>query len=210
MSATDEVPGDTEAAAGAGDFQAAERARRLAKLDALRERGVEPYPVRFDRDATAAELHARHPDAAPGVRSGQQARVAGRVMALRRHGGLDFADLMDETGTIQLLVRRDEVGEQMLHDFAALDLGDWVGAAGEVIATSTGELTVDLASFELLSKALRPLPDLRHGLTDPEARYRRRHVDLVVNPRAREVFRARSTAIAAVRDTLIARGFHEV
>lgn len=205
MSATDEVPEEASA-----DFAAAERERRLAKLDALRARGVEPYPVRFDRDATAAGLHARHAGLEAGASTGERVAVAGRVTGLRRHGGLDFADLMDETGTIQLLVRRDEVGDEVLHDFAALDLGDWVGASGEVIVTRTGELTVECASFELLSKDLRPLPDLRHGLTDPEARYRRRYVDLVVNRRARDVFRARSVAIAAVREELLARGFHEV
>jgi lysyl-tRNA synthetase class 2 len=217
VSTTDEAPDEAGAAAEASeastaavDFQEAERERRLAKLDALRERGVEPYPVRFDRDATAAELRARHGELAAGTSTGEQARVAGRVMGMRRHGGLDFADLMDETGTIQLLVRRDEVGAEELHDFAALDLGDWVGVAGELIVSKTGELTIDVASFELLAKDLRPLPDLRHGLTDPEARYRRRHVDLVVNARAREVFRARSVAIAAVRSTLLERGFHEV
>ncbi len=209
VSATDEAPEQADAAS-AGDFAAAERARRLAKLDELRARGVEPYPVRFDRDARAAALHEQHAALEAGASTGERVRVAGRVIGLRRHGGLDFADLMDETGTIQLLVRRDEVGEQMLADFAALDLGDWVGAAGEVICSKTGELTVDCASFELLSKDLRPLPDLRHGLTDPEARYRRRYVDLVVNERAREVFRARSVAIAAVREELLARGFHEV
>ncbi|HEX5145796.1 MAG TPA: lysine--tRNA ligase [Conexibacter sp.] len=207
MSATDEVPG---AADEAVDFEQAERKRRLAKLDALRERGVEPYPVRFDRDATAAELRERHAELAAGASTGEQARLAGRVMGLRRHGGLDFADLMDETGALQLLVRRDEVGAEHLRDFASLDLGDWIGVAGEVIRSRRGELTLDVASFELLAKDLRPLPDLRHGLTDPEARYRRRHVDLVVNARAREVFRARSTAIAAVRATLVERGFHEV
>lgn len=212
MSATDEAPEQADAASdeGASDFQQEERARRLAKLDGLRERGVEPYPVRYDRDATAAALRARHAGIERGTATGEHARVAGRVMGLRRHGGLDFADLMDETGTVQLLVRRDEVGERLLHDFDALDLGDWVGAEGEVIASRTGELTIDCATFSLLAKDLRPLPDLRHGLTDPEARYRRRYVDLVVNERAREVFRARSTAIAALRATLVERGFHEV
>jgi len=212
VTTTDEAPGGAEADAPAGavGFQAAERERRLAKLDALRARDVDPYPVRFDRDATAADLRARHPAPAAGSRSGEVVRVAGRVMALRRHGGLDFADLMDETGPIQLLATRDGLCEEALHDVAALDLGDWVGVEGEVIATSTGELTIHVAAIELLSKALRPLPDLRHGLADPDARYRRRHVDLVVNARAREVFRARSTAIAAVRSTLLERGFHEV
>lgn len=209
MSATDEVPG-AEADAPRADFQEAERARRLAKLDALRERGIEPYPVRFDRDATAAGLHQMHADLAPGARTGRTVNVAGRVMGLRRHGGLDFADLMDETGTIQLLADRSVLGDEALHDFAALDLGDWVGCSGEVIASQTGELTVALSSFALLSKALRPLPDLRHGLTDPEARYRRRYVDLVVDPPSRKVFAARSVAIAAVRQVLIERGFREV
>ncbi len=212
VSTTDEAPEEAQdgAAEEAVDFETAERERRLAKLDALRARGVEPYPVRFDRDATAASLRTRHGELPAGSSTGEHAGVAGRVMGLRRHGGLEFADLMDETGTIQLLVRRDEVGEEMLHDFAALDLGDWVGVGGEAIVSRTGELTIDVASFQLLSKDLRPLPDLRHGLTDPEARYRRRYVDLVVNARAREVFRARSTAIAAVRQTLLDRGFHEV
>lgn len=209
MSATDEAPG-AETDAPRGDFQEAERTRRLAKLDALRERGIEPYPVRFDRDASAAGLHTAHGDLAPGASTGRTVRVAGRVMGLRRHGGLDFADLMDETGTIQLLADRSVLGEEALHDFAALDLGDWVGAAGEVIASQSGELTVALTSFALLSKALRPLPDLRHGLTDPEARYRRRYVDLVVDPPSRRVFTARSVAIAAVRQVLVERGFREV
>lgn len=210
MSATDKATGAASPPAGSTDFEEAERARRLAKLACLRERGVEPYPVRFDRDATAAQLRERHGSLAAGARSGERVRVAGRVTALRRHGGLHFADLMDESGTVQLLAQRDALGEQALEDFAALDLGDWVGAAGEAIASKSGELTVELSGFALLSKALRPLPDLRGGLADAEARYRRRHVDLIVNPCAREVFRARSTVLATIRSTLLERGFEEV
>jgi lysyl-tRNA synthetase, class II len=209
VSATDEASGDATQRGGSG-FGAAERERRLAKLEALRADGVEPYPFRFDRDATAAALHGRHGALAPGARTGDQVRVAGRVTALRRHGGLVFADLTDESGAIQLLARRDRIGEAAIEQFAALDLGDWVGAAGEAIASQSGELTVDLTSFALLSKALRPLPDLRHGLTDPETRFRRRHVDLIVNPRARAVFHARSVAISEVRKVLLDRGFREV
>lgn len=211
MSATEEASGDErsqeEEPAG---FQAQERARRLAKLDALRARGIDPYPVRFDRDATAAGLRAAHPDLAPGAGTGTAVSLAGRITAMRRHGGLDFADLMDESGTIQLLARVDELGEEALHDFAALDLGDWVGVRGEVVASRSGELTVLLSGFELLAKDLRPLPDFRHGLTDPEARYRRRYVDLVVDPESRAVFRARSKAISAIRRVLVERDFHEV
>ncbi|MET0686771.1 MAG: lysine--tRNA ligase [Solirubrobacteraceae bacterium] len=207
MSAIDDPPDE---GVPAGDFRASERERRLAKLDALRERGIEPYPVRFDRDTTAAGLHAAHAALAPGTETDAEVRVAGRVMGLRRHGGLDFVDLMDETGTIQLLTARDELGDEALHDVSDLDLGDWIGAAGRVITTTTGELTIDATSVQLLAKALRPLPDVRHGLTDPEARYRRRYVDLIVNPEARAVFAARTTAIAAVRHVLVERGFREV
>ncbi|HEX4805849.1 MAG TPA: lysine--tRNA ligase [Conexibacter sp.] len=210
MSATDKATGADPPRPGTSDFEAAERARRLAKLACLRERGVEPYPVRFDRDATAAQLRARHGGLAPGARSGEHVKVAGRLTGLRSHGGLHFADLMDGSGTVQLLARRDALDGQALADFAALDRGDWVGAEGEAIVSKTGELTVELTRLQLLSKALRPLPDLRTGLADAEARYRRRHVDLVVNPRAREVFRVRSAAIAAIRATLTERGFQEV
>jgi len=210
VSATDKASGAAPAPAAGTDFEAAERVRRLAKLERLRERGVDPYPTRFERDATAAELHARHGALPAGARSEERVRVAGRVTGLRRHGGLCFADLMDESGTIQLLARCDALGGQGFEDFAALDLGDWVGGEGEAIVSKTGEPTVELSGFALLSKALRPLPDQRGGLADAEARYRRRHVDLIVNPAARATFRARSTAIAAIRSTLLERGFDEV
>ena len=183
MSAEDEKQ---EAAAGDGEgsrFIHEERAHRLAKLDAMRKRGVEPYPVRFDRDHTAA---------------------------LRRHGGLDFIDLRDETAKIQLIATRDQLGEGVIDELNALDLGDWIGATGIVVTSRRGELSVRIESFELLSKALRPLPDMRHGLTDPEARYRRRYLDLIVDEDSREVFAKRSIVIAATRRVLLDRGFREV
>jgi lysyl-tRNA synthetase class 2 len=108
-------------------FQAGIRARRLEKLRALRTRGVEPYPVRFDRDSTAAEIRQAHAGLTPGAVTSDAVRLAGRLMAQRRHGGLIFAELRDETGTIQLMVARDQVGEQPLLDFSDLDLGDWIG-----------------------------------------------------------------------------------
>src|ERR1700677_1991264 len=108
-------------------FQAGIRARRLEKLQALRERGVEPYPVRFDRDSTVSAVRRAHPELAPGTATDVAVRLAGRLMAQRRHGGLIFAELRDETGTIQLMVGRDHVGAQALIDFSDLDLGDWIG-----------------------------------------------------------------------------------
>jgi lysyl-tRNA synthetase len=191
-------------------FLQEERAHRLAKLDAMRERGVEPYPVRFDRDATAAGIRERFGDLDKGADSGERVSVAGRVVALRRHGGLDFLDLRDETGKIQLIATRDELGEATLDALNALDLGDWIGVAGVVVTSRRGELSIRLESFELLAKALRPLPDMRKGLTDPEARYRRRYLDLIVDDDSREVFAKRSTVIAATRKVLLERGFREV
>lgn len=191
-------------------FQESERAHRLQKLEALRARGIQPYPARFDRDTTAAELHERYGDLAAGADTSAEVRLAGRLIGLRRHGGVDFADLRDETGTIQLLADRSLVGADALRDFATLDLGDWIGVTGTVIVSQRGELSVRLAGFELLSKALRPLPDLRHGLADPETRYRQRYLDLIANERTRGIFDIRSKVIATTRRVLTERGFREV
>jgi lysyl-tRNA synthetase, class II len=192
------------------EFQEETRAHRLAKLDALRERGIEPYPVRFDRDSTAAALHEEFAQIAPGTDTGKVVHLAGRVMGERRHGGLDFADLQDETGQVQLIVTRGEVGGEGLHDFSDLDLGDWIGVEGTVVASDKGELSVRVDKFELLSKSLRALPDIRHGLIDPEARYRRRYLDLILDEPSRRVFQIRSQVISATRKTLLDKGFTEV
>jgi lysyl-tRNA synthetase len=208
---TEEDKQGDDATGGAGSrFLQEERAHRLAKLDAMRERGVDPYPVRFDRDHTAAAIRDRFADLGPGADSGERVAVAGRVVAVRRHGGLDFLDLRDETGKIQLIATRDGLGEDVLHGLEALDLGDWIGVEGIVVTSRRGELSIRIESFALLSKALRPLPDMRHGLTDPEARYRRRYLDLIVDDDSREIFAKRSTVIDATRRVLLDRGFREV
>jgi lysyl-tRNA synthetase, class II len=192
------------------EFQEETRAHRLAKLEALRARGVEPYPVRFDRDSTAAAIRAEFGEIAPGTDTGKLVHIAGRMMGERRHGGLDFADLQDETGKIQLIVTRGEVGGEGLHDFSDLDLGDWIGVEGTVIASDKGELSVRVDKFELLSKSLRALPDIRHGVTDAETRYRRRYLDLILDEPSRRVFQIRSAVISATRKTLLDKGFSEV
>jgi lysyl-tRNA synthetase len=203
------APADTDSPEHT-EFQEQTRAHRLQKLEALRERGIDPYPVRFDRDSTAAALREEFPGLAAGTDTGKLVHLAGRVMAERRHGGLDFADLQDETGSIQLLIRRDEVGSGELHDFSDLDLGDWIGVEGTVIASDRGELSVRVDKFELLSKSLRALPDVRHGLADPETRYRQRYLDLILDEPSRRVFAIRSSVIATTRRVLIERGFVEV
>src|SRR6195952_3505714 len=209
MATPDETKTDLEIGTSR-EFQEETRAHRLAKLEALRARGVEPYPVRFDRDSTAAAIRAEFGEIAPGTDTGKVVHIAGRVMGERRHGGLDFADLQDETGKIQLIVTRAEVGGEGLHDFSDLDLGDWVGVEGNVIASDKGELSVRFNKFELLSKTLRALPDIRHGVTDAETRYRRRYLDLILDEPSRRVFQIRSAVISATRQTLLDKGFSEV
>jgi lysyl-tRNA synthetase class 2 len=188
----------------------AERARRLADLDDLRARGVDPYPVRFDRDRTLAELRAEFGDLPPGTETDVRVRVAGRILLLRRQGKLSFATIRDQSGAVQLFVSRAVLGEEAHDAFDALDLGDWVGVDGTVMTTRKGELSVKVDGFQLLAKALRPLPDKWHGLSDVDTRFRQRYVDLIVNEDARRVFAIRFHAVAAIRRELADAGFVEV
>ena len=187
-----------------------ERDRRLAKLDALRVAGTDPYPVRFDRTHTTAELHDHWAHLEPGAETTDVVRVAGRVMLLRRQGKLTFATLRDGTGTVQLFVAQNVTGDDAHAAFDDLDLGDWIGAEGVVMKTKRGELSVKVQSFELLAKALRPLPGKWHGLSDIDTRFRMRYVDLIANDDARRVFAARFAVIATIREFLTERGFLEV
>jgi lysyl-tRNA synthetase class 2 len=187
-----------------------ERARRLAKVEALRSQGLDPYPVRFDRTHTTAELHAAYGGIDAGAEVDDTVRVAGRLMLIRRQGKLTFATVRDGAGTVQLFVSRAVIGDERHAAFDDLDLGDWIGAEGTVMKTKKGELSVKVTAFELLAKALRPLPDKWHGLADVDTRFRQRYVDLIVNEEARRVFDVRVTAIDAVRSFLKERGFVEV
>jgi lysyl-tRNA synthetase class 2 len=193
-----------------GSVVAAERARRLAKLERLRERGIPPYPVRFDRDRTAAEVVAEFGGLAAGEESDATVRIAGRAMLIRCHGGLLFADVRDQTGTVQLLVSRSDLGAEAFADVKALDRGDWIGVTGTPLRSRTGELSIRAAEVRLLSKALRALPDKHRGLTDVDRRLRERYLDLIANPATRRVFDIRSAVIGAVRRVLTERGFTEV
>jgi lysyl-tRNA synthetase class 2 len=184
-------------------------AARLAKLRALEARGGTGYRLSFDRTHTASDIAGKHQGLDPGVETGEQVRVTGRVMTVRRHGKVAFADLADQSGRIQLFAQADRLGDR-LDDFAELDIGDWVGAWGEVVTTRRGELSVRIDGFELLTKSLRPWPEKWHGLTNVERRYRQRYLDLATNARAREIFAARSTMVAEMRSWLVARGFVEV
>jgi lysyl-tRNA synthetase, class II len=189
---------------------AAERAHRLAKLDALRAKGIEPYPYRFDRSTTLGELRAAHGQLAPGTETDTRVAVAGRLLLIRRQGKLTFATMRDRSDQVQLFVSRATLGDEAHEAFDDLDLGDWVGVEGTVMTTRKGELSVKVDRFQLLAKALRPLPDKWKGLTDTDQRFRQRYVDLIVNEEARRTFEVRHTVLASLRRTLGERGFVEI
>jgi len=195
----------------AEDQSALERmtAARLAKVEAMRAAGTEPYPHRFERTALAADLHARFDHLEAGADSGETVTVAGRLMNVRQIGGLSFAVLQDGSGRIQLFVSEDLLGDRYAA-FGELDAGDWVGASGEMVTTKRGELSVRVAEFSLLAKGLLPLPEKWHGLVDVEKRHRLRYVDLLVNPEARTIMERRIATVASLRSTLADRGFVEV
>jgi lysyl-tRNA synthetase class 2 len=184
--------------------------RRLEKLEALRRSGLNPFGQRFPVTHWGGELARRHQDASEdALKAVGPVTVAGRVVALRHHGKTCFAHLRDQSGQIQLYARADALGERYAA-FTELDVGDFIGVTGELFRTRTGELTVAVRSFEFLTKSLRPLPEKWHGLKDVETRYRRRYVDLVMNPQVRETFVMKSRLIRELRAFLDARGFLEV
>ncbi|GAC1306903.1 MAG: lysine--tRNA ligase [Vulcanimicrobiaceae bacterium] len=187
-------------------------ASRRANLAALRERGMDPFrATRYDVTAHAAELAHRHAALAPeNDPPAERPALAGRLLALRKQGKkVFFADLWDRSGKLQLYVRQDAVGEAAFERFDTLDIGDIVGATGTLFRSKSGELTLRVESFEVLTKALVPLPDKHHGLQDVEKRYRQRYVDLIVNEEVRAIFLTRSRIVAAMRRFCDDRGFIE-
>jgi len=179
---------------------------RLHKLDALRELGVDPFPTSYDRTHRSCEIHDQF-----DALEGQTVRVAGRIVgAIRRMGKAGFASLLDSCGHIQILFRKDTLGEAGWAIYELLDIADFIGVEGVVMKTRTGEVTVEAHTLTFLSKAIQPLPEKWHGLTDVEKRHRQRYLDLIVNDEVREVFTIRSRAISEIRRFLEARDFVEV
>ena len=194
---------------GQGGLEA-EKARRLAAIESMRRAGTNPYPYRFDRSHTLAEIRAAHGSLEAGAETDARVTVAGRIMLKRDQGKLIFATLQDRDDNIQLFVSKAVVGDDGFDAINALDLGDWVGAVGTVMVTRKGELSIKVESVELLSKAVRPLPDKWHGITDPDTRYRQRYADLIGNEESRRMFAVRHAVIASFRRTLHDKGFIEV
>ena len=187
------------------------RAERLAKAERLRARGVEPYPVDARPSHRLDEVRRAWDDRLePGEESDEEVSVGGRLVLRRGHGKLVFLVLRDGDDELQLMCQRHVLGEDGMAALDDLDVGDWLVASGQVLRSKRGELSVQARQVRLAGKALQPPPDKWHGLTDTEERYRRRWVDLTVNPDSRRVFAIRSAVIRALRAELDERGYTEV
>ena len=179
---------------------------RREKLAALRAEGRDPFKeTRFDVTHHAQDIKDNF-----DALEGSEVRVAGRLMSKRGMGKVSFCDLQDKSGRIQLYARKDEMDEEEYNRFKKYDIGDIVGVEGEVFRTQRGEMSVRAKKITLLSKSLRPLPEKYHGLTDKEARYRQRYVDLIINPESKRNFEIRSKFVAYLRRYLDSIGFMEV
>ncbi|WCK54655.1 lysine--tRNA ligase [Aneurinibacillus sp. Ricciae_BoGa-3] len=185
---------------------------RREKLQAIREMGIDPFGERYERTHTAQQIldELASLDKEEIEAKGVEVKIAGRIMTKRGQGKAGFAHIQDQTGRIQIYVRQDQVGEQMYNVFKMCDLGDIVGLTGVVFKTKTGETSVKASEFILLSKSLRPLPEKFHGLKDVETRYRKRYLDLIMNPEVKDTFIARSHILQSMRRYLDERGYLEV
>jgi lysyl-tRNA synthetase, class II len=183
---------------------------RRAKLERLREQGIDPFPHEFGGVTAISEIHAAHDGLEPGEETDSSYRIAGRLAARRGHGGAAFLDVVDRSGKLQVHAQRDVLGEEAFQTLTHLDLGDVIGVDGTAFKSRRGELSLRASGWTLLAKSLRAPPDKFHGLEDVETRYRHRDVDLLANDEIRELFILRSTVVRAVRRWLDDRGFLEV
>ncbi|MXX19387.1 MAG: lysine--tRNA ligase [Dehalococcoidia bacterium] len=198
-------------AAPAGTGAASLRVQRIERAEQLRAAGLDPYPPRIERTHTNAEVDAL----LEGVESGAEPEldpvaIVGRVVAQRGMGRASFLDIVDGSGRLQVLIRKNAVGDEAYERLKLLDLGDFVAVQGSPMRTRTGEATVGATSWQVITKALRAPPEKFHGLTDVEIRQRQRYLDLLANEEVRDTFRVRSRIVAAVRRHLDERGFLEV
>ena len=181
-------------------------ALRRERLKELKAAGHDPFKiVSYDVDATSKKIVSDY-----AAYDAKRVSLAGRLISKRLMGKAGFAHIRDAEGDIQLYFRIDALGEEKYDEFKKIDIGDIIGVKGEVFTTHKGEISVKVADFTLLTKSLRPLPEKYHGLKDTEIRYRKRYLDLIVNPEVKDVFVKRSAIIAAIRTFLNERGFIEV
>jgi len=177
------------------------------KLQELRNLGIDPYGVPFPEKHSIQDIQS-HPE--KFLDQDVLLRIAGRIMAIRRHGKAIFADVQDRLGRIQIYVKKDTIDDDSFGIFKSLDVGDVIGLEGKLFKTHSGELTIVVENFSLLSKCLHPLPEKWHGLREVEVRYRKRYLDLIMNPEVREVFQTRSRVLSELRKYLDERDYLEV
>ena len=180
------------------------------EIEELKREGIDPFGHSFNRTYKIKDLIEENKDLQVGECGKEKASVAGRLMALRTHGKAIFADIEDVSGRIQIYVKSNKVGENAFKIFSKIGVGDILGVSGLIFRTRTGEVTVFVEEFSLLCKSVRSLPEKWHGLKDVEIRYRKRYLDLIVNPLVREIFIKRGKVIQSIRNFLDNRGFLEV
>ena len=209
-----EAPTEAETPPQSGDRSVAvsTEEQRRAKVERLREAGVDPYPHSFPNRDHVEEIEARHDPAELGEGEHDQFvyRVMGRITGKRGHGKTAFLDVRDITGTIQAYARRDILGEEAFERLEDLDIGDLVGIEGPLHVTKRGQLAIGVRECVLLAKALKDPPDLFHGISDPDTRYRQRELDLMANEESREIFKKRSQLTLGIRNYMNERGWIEL
>lgn len=180
---------------------------RIEKLDNIKKQGIDPYPSKSKRTRAVQEALEDF-DALSA--SGEEVFLTGRVRTFRTHGALSFVDIEDQSGRMQLFFQKDELGEEKYDFLKNFDIGDFIEAGGALFITQKGQKTLKVREYKMLTKSLLPLPEKWHGLTDEETRYRKRHLDLIMNEDVRKLFRARTAFINNVREFLNSNGFMEV
>lgn len=183
---------------------------KLRKLNELREKGIEAYPYSFDNKNCAKKINEKYSSIKEGEEVKESIAVAGRIMQLRRMGKVTFMHIQDETGRVQLYFQQDSLGKEAYKLLKKLDAGDIIGTEGFIFKTKTGEVTVHVEKYQILTKSLRLLPEKYHGIKDKEARYRQRYLDLIMNHDVKEVFFKRSLMIKTIRDYFDKQKFVEV
>ncbi|KKG68913.1 hypothetical protein DU43_03835 [Methanosarcina mazei] len=195
---------DDSGLSGSGAFDDS----KLAKLNGVISQGLNPYPYKFEKDEDICEILEKFEDFEKN--EGLTVRTAGRLYNIRKHGKMIFADLGDQAGRVQVLVRKGNLPDEEFEIFKNLvDSGDIIGVQGDLFRTKRGENSISVSEFSLLSKSLCALPEKFHGLKDVETRYRKRYLDLIVNAEKREIFVMRSKLISEIRRFLTDREFLE-
>lgn len=186
--------------------------QRLRKLESLKKQGLDPFPNDFKVTHTSKEIidtyGSLQDDELNKIQ--QTFAIAGRILAIRNFGKASFLHILDRKGKIQAYIQKDRIGEEAFQIFKSLDIGDFVGLTGKIFRTKTRELTIEVHTLRPLVKSLRPLPEKWHGLTDVETRYRHRYLDLIANPRVKEMFLIRIRTIQKIREFFTERDFMEV